>query len=158
MNQASSRALLFFPVLLITLTSCNTKKELMEPNLPLEGTWELISDIRIENQDTTLTRADKNKRMIKIINQTHFAFLRHDLAQGKDSTTAEFVAGGGPYTLNGNTYIEQLEYCTARDWEKNTFQFTVEIHGDTLVQQGREKVEATGVDRIIIEQYKRVLE
>lgn len=147
----------FLILLSLTIARCNVKKEPQLSQLSLQGTWELISDSKIENGDTTYTPARKNVRMIKIINQTHFAFLRHDLIHGKDSSTAEFVAGGGPYTLNGTDYTENLEYCNSRDWESNVFHFTVGIQGDTLTQQGREKVEKSNVDRIIIEKYVRVL-
>ena len=93
--------------------------------------------------------------MIKIINQDHFAFLRHDLAQGKDSTTL-YVSGGGRYTLEGDQYTEYLEFCTAREWEGHTFQFTVSIQNDTLIQQGRERIESLGVDRLNTETYVRL--
>lgn len=93
--------------------------------------------------------------MIKILNDTHFSFLKHDLNKGKDST-AIFVAGGGTYTLTDNEYTEYLDYCNAREWEGNSFHFTVIIQNDTLIQSGREKVEGTGIDRIIIERYFRV--
>ena len=83
-----------------------------------------------------------------------FRFLQHDLNKGKD-TTALFVAGGGRYNLTGNTYKEQLEYCSARDWEGHDFTFNIEIKNDTLVQSGEEKVEAAGVNRVTIEKYIR---
>lgn len=94
--------------------------------------------------------------MVKILNRSHFSFLRHDLRKGKDSTNVLFVAGGGRYELKGDQYTEYLEYCSAREWENNAFHFTITIEGDTLVQQGHEKVEGTDVDRTIIEQYARV--
>ena len=78
--------------------------------------------------------------MIKIINATHFSFLNHDLKKGTDST-AIFSAGGGRYTLSGDQYTEHLEYCSYREWEGNTFSFTLAIAGDTLIQQGVEKIE-----------------
>lgn len=93
--------------------------------------------------------------MIKIINDSHFAFLRHDLNKGQDSP-AIFVAGGGSYTLQGDRYTENLEYCSEREWEGSTFEFTVAIEGDTLIQQGIEKVESLGVERYNIEKYVRV--
>ncbi len=140
-----------------TLLSCSekTKKGDTPSALPLQGTWQLISETKIENTDTTFAESDKNQRMIKIINNTHFSFLRHDLTKGKDST-AIFVAGGGRYELKGNEYTEHLDYCNAREWEGNSFHFTVAIQNDTLIQSGREKVEGTDIDRIIIEKYLRV--
>jgi len=122
----------------------------------LEGTWQLLSGTIIEKGDTTVTDYSANQSMIKIINATHFAFLNHDLKQGKDSTAA-FTAGGGVYTFDGDQYTEYLEYCSAREWEGNTFQFTVKIEGDTLTQQGTEKIENLGVERLNIERYKRLV-
>ncbi len=122
---------------------------------PLEGTWQLIAGTIIENGDTTVTDFNQNISFIKIINGTHFAFLQHDLNNGKDST-AVFVAGGGRYTLTDSVYTEQLEYCSARDWEGHDFSFVVTIKNDTLVQSGVEKIESAGVDRINEERYVRV--
>jgi hypothetical protein len=93
--------------------------------------------------------------MIKIITPTHFAFLNHDLKKGKDSV-AVFVAGGGSYTLEGDQYTESLEYCSDREWEGNTFHFTVNVSGDTLIQRGVEKIENLGVERLNIEKYVKV--
>lgn len=123
--------------------------------IPLEGTWELLSETKIENQDTTFTPASSNQRMIKVINTSHFAFLRHDLNSGKDSSSI-FVAGGGTYSLVGDVYKEHLEFFNLREWENHDFQFIITISNDTLTQQGQEKVEGTGIDRYIIEKYHRV--
>jgi hypothetical protein len=121
----------------------------------LKGTWKLISGTLIEKGDTTVTNYTQNASFIKIINDTHFAFLQHDVAKGKDST-ASFIAGGGSYVLKDSAYTENLEYCSAREWEGNTFHFTISIRNDTLVQRGVEKVEAAGVERLNIERYVRV--
>lgn len=136
------------------LWSCDSHKQKEDPGL-LEGTWQLMSGTIIEKGDTTVTDYSGNQRMIKIINATHFAFLNHDLKKGNDSTAA-FSAGGGVYTLDGNQYTEYLEYCSAREWEGNTFQFTVTVEGDTLTQRGIEKIENLGVERLNIERYKRM--
>ena len=142
----------------IFLTGCDVRKkvEVTGDGLPLQGTWELLSETKIEQNDTIFTPAADDQRMIKIINESHFSFLRHDLKQGKDTTNAQFVAGGGSYTLKGNEYTERLEFCNFREWENHTFTFNVEIRNDTLIQHGREKIEGLDIDRIIIEKYKRV--
>jgi hypothetical protein len=108
----------------------------------------------IEKGDTAVTDYTKNTSFIKIINNTHFAFLQHDLNKGKDSST--FVAGGGTYSLKDSLYTENLEYCSDRAWEGNSFPFTITINHDTLIQRGVEKVQNPGVNRINIEQYVRV--
>jgi hypothetical protein len=145
--------------LLVVLTlSCDSYKNTNpgeQESSQLEGTWQLVSGTIIENGDTTVTAYSGDQSMIKVINATHFAFLNHDLKKGKDST-AVFGAGGGVYTLEGNQYTEYLEYCNAREWEGNTFQFTVNIQGDTLTQSGTEKIENLGVERLNIEKYTRL--
>jgi hypothetical protein len=120
----------------------------------LIGTWQLVKAILIDKGDTTVTDYTKNISFIKIINETHFAFLQHDLNKGKDS--AVFVAGGGTYALKDSLYSEHLEYCSAREWECNDFDFTIALRGDTLIQSGVEKVVSAGINRINIEKYIKV--
>jgi hypothetical protein len=124
-------------------------------NNGIEGTWKLISGTTITGSDTTVTDYTKEQSMIKIINKTHFAFLRHDLNMGKD-TTAVYESGGGHYTLVGEQYTEYLDYCNYREWEGSSFQFTVSLKNDSLVQRGIEKVDKAGIDRVITETYTRI--
>lgn len=123
--------------------------------LPLEGTWQLVAATSTE-KDSTKSTFNADVKMIKIINGTHFAFFSHDLHQGKDSAKAQFSAGGGTYELKDSTYTEHLEYFNQRQWEGGTFQFSIRIKADTLVQEGIEKVEKLGIDHIIRETYVRV--
>jgi len=141
-------------LLSVLLISCNTSTKNNELSTPVKGTWELISGTTIVKDDTTHTDYTKGQKMIKIINDTHFAFLRHDLNQGKDSS-AIFDSGAGRYTLNGDQYTEYLDYCNHREWEGHTFTFKVLVVNDTLTQSGIEKVEEAGIDRMIIEKYTR---
>ena len=122
---------------------------------PIIGTWKLLTGTLIEKGDTVVTDYTKGLSFIKIINDTHFAFLQHDLANGKDSSKV-FSAGGGSYSLTDSVYTEHLEYCSAREWEGHDFPFTITIQNDTLIQSGVEKVENAGIDRINIEKYVRV--
>ena len=135
-----------------TILSCTDTTN--EPVL-LEGTWKLLSGTLIEKGDTLVTDYTKNVSFIKIINDTHFAFMQHDLNKGQDSG-AVFVSGGGRYSLTGSLYTEHLEYCSARNWEGNDFSFTVAIKADTLIQSGVEIIESEGINRINIEKYIRV--
>lgn len=121
----------------------------------LVGTWKLITGMTIAGKDTTVTDYTKGQEMIKIINPTHFAFLHHDLNQGKDSA-AVFAAGGGRVAFDSTHYTEYLDYCNLREWEKHQFDLTYTISGDTLRTTGLEKVENAGVDRINIETLVRV--
>jgi hypothetical protein len=92
--------------------------------------------------------------MIKIYNETHFAFTQHDLNKGKIDTPS-FSSGAGTYTLKGNDYTEHLQYCTARAWEGHDFSFKLTIHNDTLVQKGIERLDSLKINREIVETYVR---
>ena len=159
-NSQSKRMKPQFGILtgILFLFSCGgpaAKKDSATSPTLIEGTWKLVSGTTIVKNDTSFTDYTKNQEMIKVINATHFAFLRHDLLGGKDST-AVFESGGGIYSLVNDQYTEHLQYCSQREWEGHDFQFTVKVSNDTLIQQGVEKVENAGVDRLIIERYARV--
>jgi hypothetical protein len=143
-----------FSMIMISCGAESARNTSETVKLPIAGTWKLLKGTLIEKGNTTVTDYTKNTSFIKILNDTHFAFLQHDLKKGKDS--AVFVAGGGRYTLKDSSYTEHLEYCSDRQWEGNDFKFTVSIKNDTLVIKGVEKVESAGVDRVNIEQYVRV--
>jgi hypothetical protein len=152
-NMKTNFILFIFSILLV---SCTTKQaDKPQLSVPLTGSWKLLSGTLIENGDTSVTDYTGNSSFIKIINESHFAFLLHDLNKGKDSS-AVFVAGGGRYTLSGLTYTEHLEYCTDRAWEGHDFTFEVTIKNDTLIQQGIEKIESEGVNRLNIEKYVKL--
>jgi hypothetical protein len=147
------KSLLFLTIFLFCVSCVNNTSSSSRHSI--EGTWKLVSGTLIEKGDTTVTYYNKNVSFIKILNQTHFAFLQHDLNKGQDSG-AIFVSGGGRYSLNSNSYTEHLEYCSARNWEGNDFSFTISIKGDTLIQTGMEKIENLGIDRLNIERYVRL--
>ncbi len=147
-----------FAAIFMILMSCNRSvqnKDTKSTTIPIDGTWKLLTGTLIEKGDTVVTDYTKGKEFIKIINNTHFAFLSHDLNKGKDSD-ATFSSGGGNYSLKDSLYTEHLVYCSDRQWEGNDFQFTVAINNDTLIQQGTEKIDSIGVNRINIEKYMRV--
>jgi len=149
-----------FVVIITIFASCESAieaKRLRNAPPPITGTWKLVSGTLIQKNDTTVTDYTKNNQsFIKIINGDHFAFLLHDNNKGKDSASAVFTAGGGHYTIHDSTYTENLEYCNDRQWEGNSFTFTVAIRNDTLIQKGVEKVPNLNVDRINIEKYARM--
>ncbi len=141
----------------MSCTSIAEKKEnSLEKTSPLVGTWKLISGTTIKGNDTITTDYTKNQEMIKIFNESHFSFLRHDLNQGKDSTNTIYVAGGGRYTYKENEYTEYLDYFNIREWENNQFSFEFEISGDTLITRGVEEVKELNVNHINIETLIRV--
>jgi hypothetical protein len=134
-----------------SLLSCTPSDK--PSGLHLDGTWQLISGMTITPKDTVKYPSDF--RMIKIINDSHFAFLRHDINPPKDSAN-HFDGGGGRYSLTGDQYVEHLDYYSDRNWEGKPFTFTVTLTNDTLTQTGVEKVEGANVNHTIIEKYVRL--
>ena len=147
-----------FLAFIAVIVSCTAKVKSAETKndpLPIAGTWKLLSGTLIEKGDTTVTDYTKDVSFIKIINDTHFAFLKHSLKDAKDSTNS-FDAGGGRYSLKGSTYTEHLEYCKEPEWEGHDFAFTISIKNDTLTQTGIEKIDNAGINRLNIEKYVRL--
>jgi len=144
-------------IALALLMSCAEKKTAapVAEKAPLSGTWKLISAIRIEKNDTTVTGPVAGQETIKIFNDSYFSFFTHDLTHGVD-TPAVFSAGSGTYTLVGDTYSEHLEYCIARGWEDKDFSFTMKVSKDTIKQSGIEKIDSLGIDHVIEETYVRI--
>jgi hypothetical protein len=146
-------------LLFCILLSCESKqagdKTLAAAN-PIIGTWELVSGTTIQGKDTTVTDYTKDRKFLKIINGSHFAFVGHDLSKGKDSLHAFYTSGAGTYTLTDTSYTEHLQFCSDRAWEGNDFTFHILIQNDSLTQTGIEKIEKIGVDRLNIERYVRV--
>jgi len=133
------------------LYACKGKSVQSEDKiLNIQGTWKLVSGSIIDKKSGKKSDYPMNFQMIKIINNTHFAFLKRSI-NPKDSTG--FDAGGGSYTLNDDAYTEHLQYYKNKNWEGKTFDFKLSLVNDTLIQTGVEKVEKEGIDRVIIEKY-----
>jgi hypothetical protein len=144
---------LFFGFFFVQIVFCSCQKQ---PPSSLEGTWELVSATSTE-KDSTFSTFNSKVKMIKIINPSHFAFLSHDITNAKDSARVAYSAGGGTYTLiDDSLYTENLEYFIDPQWENHRFEFVIKIQNDTLVQKGVEKLEKLGIDRVIVEKYKKI--
>ncbi|WP_420581119.1 hypothetical protein [Reichenbachiella sp.] len=147
----------FVFVLFLALAACTPEQKNNDnERSPIEGTWQLLSAQNITGTDTVFTDYTIDMKGIKMINQNYFAFFSHDLNKGSDSLNSKYGSGSGSYSYKDGHYIENLEYCTARQWEGNTFEFELILKGDTLIQEGRERIEDLGVDRIIRETYVKL--
>ncbi len=145
-------------LLVLAFVSCNSNQTAEKPAAPanpLIGTWQLISGTTIQGKDTVTTDYTKDKYNLKIINETHFAFVGHDLTKGKDSVPF-YSSGAGPYTLKDSVYTESLQFCNERAWEGHDFTFTVVVQNDSLTQTGIEKIDSLKINRLNIERYVRV--
>ena len=138
---------------LLMMTGCSkpqTAVEKPEDPSPIRGTWKMIY-AEIREKDSVQVKDLSNTDFIKIINADHFAFFNQDRGTGDN-----FMSGAGSYTFNGKDYIETLDFISLPELRGHKFPFEVRISGDTLVQQGHEKVEEAGIDRFILEKYVRI--
>lgn len=166
MKHASQLILIFLFLITLVGVACTGNKSPDEPPAitlnpgdeqgpSMVGTWQLLTVLTIEGEDSVLTDYTQGVKGIKMLNDTHFAFFQHDLNQGADSTVM-YVSGGGLYTYVDGIYAEHLEYCNFRVYENNIFEFEVEVLGDSLIQRGEEEVPEAGISKYIIETYVRV--
>lgn len=151
------RLAIFIGIVLFGL-SCNKEMKSKKPEMNavnqeinrLEGTWKMTY-AEIRENDSVQVKDLSSTDFIKIINRSHFAFFNQERESQEN-----FTAGAGTYTFDGSKYIENLEFINFVDYRGHSFSFDVEIKGDSLIQQGYEKIEASGIDRYILEKYIRI--
>ena len=95
----------------------------------LEGSWRIVSQ-RSVYPDTVIVTLNVPPS-IKILNSTHFSW-GYQSANG-----AEVLAGGGRYTLEGDTlYTEYLEYHTSEVLVGEELRFSARVVGDLWYHVG----------------------
>lgn len=90
----------------------------------LDGAWELVSGQELP----------KGTIDVKIISGGHFIFVAYDAESGKSLYT-----GGGTYTLQGNSYIEHIDFMSdavSAALVGKDQQFIVKLDGNTFTQTG----------------------
>lgn len=104
------------------------------------GTWELVSG-EINGQPVT-------GKHVKMISARHFMWVIYD-----PKTMKTQGAGSGTYTLNGDSYVEHIEFFDVPGVQGMIgadAKFTVKVNGDTLTQEG------TAGTASVKEMYKRL--
>ncbi len=155
--KSFSKAAMAMFMTIIIVASCSEEikpeekiKLSQEDGSAIEGTWKMTY-AEIRENDSVQVKDLSSTDFIKIINRSHFAFFNQE--QG---THENFTAGAGTYTFDGSKYVENLDFINFVDYRGHSFSFEVEIKGDSLIQQGFEKNEASGIDRYILEKYIRI--
>ncbi|GAA5787546.1 lipocalin-like domain-containing protein [Chitiniphilus shinanonensis] len=134
----------------------------------VEGRWELLS--------SDLTIGDKTypcgagRYMVKEIRAGRFNFFSAapqrapfpptgPTPEARLAAAESFDAGAGTYTLDGERYVESVEFCSYPNYVGADLAFTVRVDGDTLVQEGEYPLTRLGlgpVDGYLIETYRRI--
>ncbi len=131
--------------------SCGQQPDQEKPEVsPIQGTWKMTY-AEVRESDSVQVKDLSSTDFIKIINESHFAFFNQERG-----TNENFTAGAGTYEFDGSKYTENLDFINFIDYRGHTFTFDVEFRGDSLIQQGHEKIESSGIDRYILEKYVRI--
>ena len=96
------------------------------------GTWQLISTKYGDAKD--FSDFPNEQRRVKLITATHFTWVQFDTASKKVESMA-----GGPYTLDGDSYTETIEFVGAgmETYLGKKQPFTIKVNGDKLNQSGQ---------------------
>lgn len=116
--------------LLLSAFSCQQKESTTKADI-LDGTYRLVGSETVKGTDTIRTTIDQAKtEMIKMFNDSHFAFLNHDKSKGKDSLKS-FSSGAGTYQLKGKEYTENPSTAVTENGKADSFTLhwkNVQIH------------------------------
>jgi len=108
------------------LTGCS-----QETN-PFVGSWKLVSQ-KLIFSDTTITADASTLQSMKILSQTHFAYVTDKTHQ---DSTIFLRAGAGTYTHSDKEYAEKIEYSSDPVMLGKTYRFSFEMEGDTWTHIG----------------------
>ena len=97
----------------------------------IKGTWKLVYAEWV-SPDTAMTRnlSNYSNPRMKIFTNSYFAF-------GSQNVNGSIAAGGGEYTLTGDTLTEHVKYHTVESLVNQSFTYKVWIQNDTLYQKGK---------------------
>ena len=131
----------------------------------LEGAWELVSAQYTPGEGGFSV---DTQRQIKLLTKDHWAFLveQRNLPKTPGGTAKEwadaaksFSAGGGSYTLDGDTYTEHIEFFVEPKIVGTSIAFKIKWEGDEWTQTGTLPLKALGLadhDVELQERYRRI--
>ena len=136
--------------------ACSGQDPSEEIATPLIGSWQLVSEELRFGDQTVPTFDSKTQKMMKIFNDTHFAFVSIGNERPRFSsyglTDAEkvlafnnFGGGGGRYTYENGQLTEHIEYMNYPNYEGMSITFKITIDGDTMIQEGHYPIVKLGL-------------
>ena len=115
----------FTSVLLLCTFYC-----LAQNNLPVVGTWKLISGKAVID-DSTVTYGNSGNESMKIVTPTHFSVISKNTSDG---TMQHAVAGR--VKIDATNYTEFLDFASRRDMVSKTARFTYRVEGNKWYIKG----------------------
>ncbi len=164
----------FCSVLFLASACANQSSQLAANNPPQEqslvGSWQLMhEEIRI-NGKTIPTFNPATHKMMKLFNDTHFAFVSNGdkrprftsyqlTPEEKVIAFENFGGGGGRYTFADGYLTEHIEYMNYPNYEGESIRFKITIDGDTMIQEGDYPITKLGLgdaDGYLYSVFKRI--
>lgn len=116
---------------LLIISLCLISYTFQAQHCNVEGAWEVIS-LRFTDNDGKVTDIDiGDPPGLKILSKTHWAFV--ELTGEENNPTS---GGGGTYRVEGNKYIEFVQYHAATDYIGKIIPFECRVVGDKWYQKG----------------------
>ncbi len=149
---------IFVSLLFMLLSSCTTERK-----SPLEGVWELTS-AQYTTPDTTFEFMPTERSQIKVITKSHHVWIgqasnRAKFTEGGNdsellASARTFGAGVGTYTIEGDKYIEHINYFLNPNYVNASIPFTYKMEGDQWIQSGTIPAKSLGLQEYDIELYE----
>jgi hypothetical protein len=95
-----------------------------DPGQELVGTWEFLSAKTTRSDGTVVEYSNLDLRSNKILNSEYFCVVTRNADGSFRHATL------GPYRVEGNLYIETLEYSTNSSWIGSRPEYKFTLDGD----------------------------
>lgn len=122
------KKIIFLIMIFILIVDGCTKQK----SSPIEGAWKMVyfRSIRGDTVNIQFPGAEVEVSDIKIWSKNHVAFV----GRFKRDTVFFDNYGGGTYKLEGNRYLESLEYHSSKRLIGVSLKMLLENRNDTLIQ------------------------
>jgi hypothetical protein len=100
------------------------------------GTWKLLTAKYISSSGETDFFNNYTVKETKIITPTHFMWMIQIPDSLDESKKNYRLPGAGTYTINGDNYVEVLEYASWEGYARDKTNFTLQIDKNIMVQTG----------------------
>jgi hypothetical protein len=126
------KLIVFIPLIVILISSFSACGEVpSQKATEIQGTWKLVSYNYVG--DTVLKKTEDGVERLKLITDSKFCWI-HFISDSHVTTNS----AGGSYSLDGENYIENLEFGAIgmKDYLGKSQKFTIKIEDNKLYLSG----------------------